>query len=350
MADAPPLINPYNHLSYLTPEQATQLQVSRYIVLSILGAWCWDFVSSLWEEYTIFRKRIRLPDVGYILARLSTGVFIFSMTFLITLTWSSCQPIRILIGVAGFLAFTLNCLLFLFRIYAIFNGRRFIIGFFTFLWIAVFACTFTAPFAMPTQHVGPTKYCVSQNVWKPGAAGVVAGAVYDTLVFLAITWELSSLVPYDSSRERMKTIVSGAGLGRISKGLLQSGQMYYLLTVGFNICTVALVFITSIPPAYSTFMILPNIALQNAMASRVYRNLKLGYISNTATTFDTTEIPSLRGPMVFTEVWRETDEVHAGHSPFVAQKERSHVESVSDMDVLGMPVVAHAPRSDDSPV
>ncbi|KAH8073016.1 hypothetical protein BXZ70DRAFT_861922, partial [Cristinia sonorae] len=269
--------NPYNHLSFLTSQHATQLQVSRYIVNAVLGAWCWDFLTSLWEEYTIFRKRVTLPDLGYIFARYASTPYIFAkiLPFQIALTWSQCNTIRMVIGVFGLLAFSLNSLLFLFRIFAVFCGRRLIIGIFTFLWIGVFACSLTSPFAMPAQHLGPTGYCVSAQVKKFGISGIVAAAVYDTLVFLAITWELSLNAPVESPRDRMKAVVSGAGMGRISKSLLQGGQLYYLMTVGLNICAVVLVLTPSVPIAYSNVMITPNIALQNAMASRVFRKLKL---------------------------------------------------------------------------
>ncbi|KAH8078073.1 hypothetical protein BXZ70DRAFT_690440 [Cristinia sonorae] len=298
MADTAQLVNPYNHLSYLTPEQATQLLVVRYVVCVVIGAWCWDFLLSLREEYIIFRRKIRIPDVGYIFARLLTGCFLFSALSFITLTWDDCRTIRTVYGIFASLSFSINCLLFLFRIYAVFCGRRIILSAFTVLWLGVFASSLPATLGLPASHIGPTKYCASGKVKRFAVSAEVAATVYDTLVFVAITWQLSQLYPGQTFKERMRAIVSGKGLGRIPRCVLQGGQLYYLVTVGVNILAMILVLSPSIPAAYGSLSALPNIALQNALASRVYRNLKLGY-------FDcprfghTVEGPSVTGPPEF---------------------------------------------------
>ena len=52
-----------------------------------------------------------------------------------------------------------------------------------------------------------------------------------------------------------------------------------------NIITLAVILSSSVPPVIRAVFTVPNIIVQNSMACRVYRFLKLGIISNTAQTF-----------------------------------------------------------------
>jgi hypothetical protein len=57
---------------------------------------------------------------------------------------------------------------------------------------------------------------------------VVLNAVYDTLVFLAISYRIISYtIIGDSWSARVKTFFGANGLPRLSKGLLHGGQLYY---------------------------------------------------------------------------------------------------------------------------
>jgi hypothetical protein len=58
----------------------------------------------------------------------------------------------------------------------------------------------------------------------------VASAIFDTLVFLAISWRLisTSIIGSASWRDRLKSFVKGEGLLDLSKLLLRSGQFYYM--------------------------------------------------------------------------------------------------------------------------
>ncbi|KAJ7605795.1 hypothetical protein FB45DRAFT_951962 [Roridomyces roridus] len=75
---------------------------------------------------------------------------------------------------------------------------------------------------------------------------------------------------------RSQSFIRGRGLPALSRTLLHSGQAYYLITVGVNVFS--LVFGLNLPPSLHTLFSSPNIALENAMACRVYRALRLGMI------------------------------------------------------------------------
>lgn len=52
----------------------------------------------------------------------------------------------------------------------------------------------------------------------------------------------------------------------------------YRATVGLNLVAAIVILTTSVPPVVRAMFSIPNIALQNAMACRVYRQLKVGLI------------------------------------------------------------------------
>jgi len=91
----------------------------------------------------------------------------------------------------------------------------------------------------------------------------------------------------DSWRGRLRTFfnLNKKGLPAFSQALLQSGQQYYLITVGFNVLSTAMILApASIPPLFHVMFTIPNVAINNAMACRVYRDIKFGLISSRNTT------------------------------------------------------------------
>ncbi|KAK7689449.1 hypothetical protein QCA50_007241 [Cerrena zonata] len=72
-------------------------------------------------------------------------------------------------------------------------------------------------------------------------------------------------------------------MGYVSKSLLKTGQLYYLATVSINLVAMILLLSPSLSQVYQGMFTVPNVALQNAMACRVFRLLKLGVISDTPT-------------------------------------------------------------------
>ncbi|KAL4245410.1 hypothetical protein ABKN59_009509 [Abortiporus biennis] len=175
MATLPPLPNPLTPFAWLPPDIANQLEAARCLYSATLGAWVWDLLMSMHEDWRVFSKgSLRLPGVVYILARMAS------------------------------LSFILTAFIF--------------------------------------------------------AVGYV-----------------------DNCHALAKTIGCGRGMGKMSRTLLMSGQLYYLATVGLNIVAMAVILAPSVPPVIAAMFSIPNVALQNAMACRVYRQLKLGLIREVVT-------------------------------------------------------------------
>ena len=74
--------------------------------------------------------------------------------------------------------------------------------------------------------------------------------------------------------------------------LLGSTDIFSRVTVGGNILTMGMILApASLPPVFHAMFTVPNMAINNSMACRVYRDIKFGRISSTATTVGT--LPTL---------------------------------------------------------
>lgn len=125
-------------------------------------------------------------------------------------------------------AFALNSLLFLFRIYAIFYDHKLVKAFFSVLWFGVLACSVSTPFALSAAHIGTTKSCLIVGTAQYASASFVAVAVNDTLVCVAITAHIMLHFPAPRGMSRIKAVLSGKGMGHTTRMLLRGGLQYYL--------------------------------------------------------------------------------------------------------------------------
>jgi len=112
----------------------------------------------------------------------------------------------------------------------------------------------------------------------------VATALYDTLIYIAISWHLTSFsMSGDNWKCSVRSFVKGDGLLGLSKGLLQNGQLYYFTTITLTILTVSFTYSANIRMEWKGVVTLPNVAIQTVMACRVCRELKLGTVKHTTT-------------------------------------------------------------------
>ena len=136
-------------------------------------------------------------------------------------------------------AVVFTSLLFFFRTRAVFNGNRWIVAFFSTLWLAVLGgClafivdVFYAPSPAPNTHA----FCIKENINPFVAAATIIPLINDTLTFLAVTWRLfrASYVRR-TLKNGIRLLVFGDYLPVFSKALLQDGQAYYLLAFSQSI-------------------------------------------------------------------------------------------------------------------
>ncbi|KIJ50923.1 hypothetical protein M422DRAFT_74371 [Sphaerobolus stellatus SS14] len=267
-------LNPNTSLAFLPSGIATQLEATRYLSVAVLGIFTWDVLCSLSQDYRLLTKhKINLPTISYFVSRIASFAHILATTLFHVAPFPSCNIWPILIGIFWAFAIPSTSLLFFFRVKAVFNGNNPVIFTFIVLWLVNLAGSITVPFALSAGNIGPTNFCIIKAVKPFSSAGIIATACYDTLVFVAVSWRI---ITKSAMGDKTQSFFRGRNLPHVSRELLRGGQLYYLLTVGGNIILMALLLAPSVPPVIRDMFPILNMALENSMACRVFRNIKLG--------------------------------------------------------------------------
>jgi hypothetical protein len=195
-----------------------------------------------------------------------------------------------------------SALLWLFRLRAIYGNDRTVTFIFGFLWLTVVGGSLTIPIggAITTSLVNPTGCLVVRAKKYDSAAGIVL-TVYDTLVFLAISYRLVSnftKTQHQTPWEQIKALFSGSDLPAFSKTLLTDGQIFYMcvsnlllhiaasipflllsarITVMVNIVA-SLIVHFPVGPVYHALLTIPSVTLTSILTCRVYRRTRLGVV------------------------------------------------------------------------
>lgn len=141
----------------------------------------------------------------------------------------NCQGL--LTGLACVYAFTFpaTSLLFLLRVRAIYNGRKLVTAFFVICWIALTGLSITLPFHLHGTRIGPTSHCMDTERQAITPAPIIASAVFDSLVFIFISWSLlGNSLSGDGIQEKARLFFGRSGLPALSRALLSGVQVYYL--------------------------------------------------------------------------------------------------------------------------
>jgi len=151
------------------------------------------------------------------------------------------------------------------------------------MWLAVLGGCITVTRGVTGINIGPLDYCLNAALEDYVSAAAIIPLVNDTLVFLAISYRLMTNTHVEFNiKSGVKTLVFGEYLPAFSKTLFQDGQLYYLTTVTTSLMTVIMLYVSSVPITYRTMFTVPNIALMNIMACRVFRHTKFGMFRETS--------------------------------------------------------------------
>lgn len=97
------------------------------------------------------------------------------------------------------------------------------------LWLTVIGASVTVPAGIKGAHIGPTRQCINTSVPDSVQAAVIVPMVNDSAVFIAISYRILSYSTIEESfSKRMRTFFGGGAIPRLSRALLQGGQIYYL--------------------------------------------------------------------------------------------------------------------------
>jgi hypothetical protein len=145
----------------------------------------------------------------------------------------ACNPATVTFNCFYPVGISASTLLWLFRLRAIYGGNRIVTFVFGLLWLTVVGESVAVTIGgLSTTTVGNPPRCVVLSAKSyDGASGIVL-AVYDTLVFLAISYRLVSNFTKTQQQqtpwEQFKALLNGSNLPVFSKTLLTDGQMYYM--------------------------------------------------------------------------------------------------------------------------
>ena len=118
--------------------------------------------------------------------------------------------------------------LFFIRLSAVYWRDKYVTAFFGSFLLAILGLfvSDSAQGVIRCSNVDQSTYCLRAR--PIDASGYIATAVYDTLMYFSISWQLASFATVEKWQDRLRRFFTGDGLGWLSKVLLQSGQMYYL--------------------------------------------------------------------------------------------------------------------------
>ncbi|KAI6009895.1 hypothetical protein EDC04DRAFT_841134 [Pisolithus marmoratus] len=117
--------------------------------------------------------------------------------------------------------------LFLKRAHAVYFGHKFFHHIFSFLWLVGVgtSCAVFAGARNSSLEIANTKHCIRHRTWSALSIAFVDPVLFDTLVYLAITYKILSA---HTKRGGWKVFSSGIALPHFSRAVLQGGQQYYL--------------------------------------------------------------------------------------------------------------------------
>ncbi|KAK7687675.1 hypothetical protein QCA50_008890 [Cerrena zonata] len=271
-------LNFFAAAAWLPPDLVPWYEADKYIHAFLFGALLTDIITASGEEYRIFKKQpFNTINIVYILSRVLTlATLVTASTFEVMPGLNCAVTMRISAWFGAFSAPT-NALLFLIRVNGVYHHSRLATVLFTLVWSSTFM-SFVSPWAIHGSNIGPTSYCMVRVVAKYDGIVFATMATFDTVVFLAISFHVLSISSADTWHLRFMAFIKGRGIGRLSRALLQTGQLYYMVTVGVNIASTVVVLGALGPSAFQQVLPMINLILHNAMACRVFRLLKLGMI------------------------------------------------------------------------
>jgi len=172
-------------------------------------------------------------------------------------------------------------MLFFLRATAVWHPNKIAYAVFFLLWLAVVGVDITVPLGIRGGHIGTTSYCIDTLVPPNTEAVAIVALVNDTVIFFAINYRiLAQTTVADSLLAHIRNFFGGRQLSRLSRALVQGGQHFYLVAVCANMTLLILVKLPTVSAVYHGMFAIPALAIINAMACLVFRNIKFGLITS----------------------------------------------------------------------
>ncbi|KAJ7128703.1 hypothetical protein C8R44DRAFT_667079 [Mycena epipterygia] len=281
MAYTPELVDPVvlsdQPLSLLSPDLAKLVEIARYIWTGSTAVFVWDVLNNVKADYHLLsRYKISWPVLAYFTSRILCLVYVLGFTIFLTYPVGGCAILDRVLDCLYPVAVPATSLLFFFRVRAVYGGQRIVTVIFGLLWIVELGACMVIPFGTGGINIGPTRYCLVAVVVPWDGAAAITPAIFDTAVFLAISYKLIGNTHVNYSRmEKLRAFFSGAYLPSFSRAIFVDGQVYYMIVVLSNVATCATLWAPGLSTAFRSVLTMPNITITSMMACRVYRNTRL---------------------------------------------------------------------------
>ncbi|KAJ7473547.1 hypothetical protein FB451DRAFT_1249509 [Mycena latifolia] len=278
--DANPVALINEPLSLVPPDIAGQIEIQRYVWAATTAVFIWDILNNVKADYQLLAKYpVRWPVVAYFISRIVSFVYVLGFTIFLTYPVGGCSIFAHILNSLYPVAVCSTSLLFFFRVRAIYCHTRTVTFVFGALWIIELAACITIPFGTNGTNIGPTRYCTVGELAPFVGGAAIAPPVFDTAVFLAISFRLvgnTDVAVSWSEKCRAIFMISRVYLPSFSKALFEDGQVYYMMTVISNIATSVMVYVPGVSVGSRGLVAVSNVMLTSVMACRVYRNTRLG--------------------------------------------------------------------------
>jgi hypothetical protein len=122
-------------------------------------------------------------------------------------------------------------LLFVFRVCALYQNRKYAVVFFSALWIGLLACSIIMPFGVSAYTIPISGYCIEIKSDLTTSLVELSPFIHDTIIFLATSWAFvsnSSAYQDMNLKNGLRILLSGNPLPAFSRSILRDGQLYYL--------------------------------------------------------------------------------------------------------------------------
>ncbi|KZP30957.1 hypothetical protein FIBSPDRAFT_1037872 [Athelia psychrophila] len=263
---------------HLAPNLAHDLLTVSYLNVAIITVAGWDWLITFADEVRLTRRYcFSLSMMAYFMSRVGTLAFSIALLALHIASVSNCEALAHFECIAAILATSSSSFLFFTRVRSVYANSRPVTAFFALFWLAIVGTGFLFLFAVQTSNPVGTKRCVLTGA-KPWAMSLLwVKAAFDTSVLIAISLRLAS--QSSSSSQHVKPplwtlLRGGIKLPRLYRELVNSGQVFYLATIGATLLG-ACVALTQINIVFRYAFTGPAIAIESSMACRVFRIVAL---------------------------------------------------------------------------
>ncbi|KAJ7827747.1 hypothetical protein B0H13DRAFT_1448042, partial [Mycena leptocephala] len=172
--------NPNTPLAFLPPDIAFEVQIGGYVLAGTLGAYVWDILCNLHNDYKLFRNIAWDSQLSYILSPDLILYICRHSIWIAAYPIKHCAAVNKFIGVCYMLAVPGTCLLFFLRARAICNRNTVLVFFFFILWLSVVGTSALVPIVATVTNIGTTDYCIDVAVKSYASTPLV----HDTIIFL----------------------------------------------------------------------------------------------------------------------------------------------------------------------